>query len=53
MFTKVIRPGTVGTVVSYGDMLYRALDAVTTLRNEGVDVGLVNKGKNPTSSHRS
>ncbi|RXW15542.1 hypothetical protein EST38_g10314 [Candolleomyces aberdarensis] len=40
---EVIRPGTVGTVVSYGDMLYRALDAVTTLRNEGVDVGLVNK----------
>ncbi|KAJ2915326.1 hypothetical protein MD484_g5051, partial [Candolleomyces efflorescens] len=40
---EVIRPGTVGTVVSYGDMLYRSLDAVTTLRNEGVDVGLVNK----------
>ncbi|KAF9462295.1 thiamine diphosphate-binding protein [Collybia nuda] len=40
---EVIREGTVGTVVSYGEMLYRALDAVTTLREEGIDVGLVNK----------
>jgi transketolase C-terminal domain/subunit len=30
-------------VVSYGDLLHRALDAVDKLRDEGHDVGLVNK----------
>jgi len=30
-------------VVSYGDMLYRSLDAVTSLREKGFDIGLVNK----------
>ena len=32
-----------GFVVSFGDTLYRALDAVERLRGEGVDVGLINK----------
>ena len=32
-----------GFVVSFGDALYRALDAVERLREQGLDVGLVNK----------
>jgi transketolase C-terminal domain/subunit/transketolase N-terminal domain/subunit len=40
---EIIRPGTAGWVVSYGDMLYRALDAVEQLRARGIDVGLINK----------
>ena len=40
---EVIRKGTAGYVVSYGDMLYRSLDAVERLREEGIDVGLINK----------
>lgn len=39
----VIREGSAGYVVSYGEMLYRALDAVERARESGVDVGLVNK----------
>ncbi len=39
----VIREGTAGYVVSYGEMLYRALDAVERARAQGVHVGLVNK----------
>lgn len=40
---EVIREGSAGYVVSYGEMLYRALDAVDRARAEGIDVGLVNK----------
>lgn len=40
---EFIRRGSAGYVVSYGDMLYRSLDAVERLRQEGLDVGLVNK----------
>ena len=40
---EVVREGTAGTIVSYGDALYRALDAVERLRQEGIDVALVNK----------
>ncbi|KAJ5888719.1 hypothetical protein N7495_008760 [Penicillium taxi] len=40
---EVIRKGTAGYIVSYGDMLYRSLDAVENLRKEGLDVGLINK----------
>ncbi|MEM8885989.1 MAG: transketolase C-terminal domain-containing protein [Planctomycetota bacterium] len=40
---ELIRDGSAGFVVSYGEMLYRALDAVERLRAEGLDVGLVNK----------
>ncbi len=39
----VIREGTAGYVVAYGEMLYRALDAVERMREKGIDVGLVNK----------
>jgi len=40
---EVIREGSAGYVVSYGELLYRALDAVERARAGGVDVGLVNK----------
>jgi len=39
----VLRTGRDGWVVSYGDVLCEALDAVTQLRQEGLDVGLINK----------
>jgi len=39
----VLRVGTAGYVVAYGDAIYRALDAVERLRAGGLDVGLVNK----------
>ena len=32
-----------GYVVSYGESLYRGLDAVERLQSEGIDVGLINK----------
>ncbi|NET38713.1 MAG: transketolase [Cyanothece sp. SIO1E1] len=40
---EVIRPGTAGYIVSFGDGLYRSLDAVERLKQEGIDVGLINK----------
>lgn len=40
---EVVREGTAGYVVSYGEMLYRALDAVDRLGDKGLDVGLINK----------
>jgi len=40
---EVIREGSAGTIVSYGEMLYRSLDAVERLRAEGIDVGLIAK----------
>ena len=40
---EYIRKGTKGYIVAYGDTLYRALDAVERFREEGVDVGLINK----------
>jgi transketolase C-terminal domain/subunit/transketolase N-terminal domain/subunit len=40
---ETIREGEDGTIVSYGEMLYRCLDVVDRLRSEGVRVGLVNK----------
>ncbi|KGO47326.1 Transketolase, N-terminal [Penicillium expansum] len=40
---EVIRKGSAGYIVSFGDMLYRSLDAVENLRAEGLDVGLINK----------
>ncbi|QDT36083.1 transketolase C-terminal domain-containing protein [Stratiformator vulcanicus] len=39
----VIREGTAGYVVSFGETVYRALDAVIGLKEEGLDVGLINK----------
>jgi transketolase C-terminal domain/subunit len=38
-----VREGRAGYVVSFGETLYRALDAVERLREKGLDVGLVNK----------
>lgn len=40
---EVIREGTAGYIVSYGESLYRALDAVERLKQEGIDVGLIAK----------
>jgi len=40
---EVIREGTAGYVVSFGESLHRALDAVEKLKLEGIDVGLINK----------
>ena len=40
---EIVRRGTAGYIVSYGEMLYRCLDAVEQLRAEGIDIGLVNK----------
>ena len=40
---EVVREGSAGYIVSYGEMLYRCLDVVEKLKAEGVDVGLINK----------
>jgi transketolase len=40
---EIVREGTAGYVVSYGELLYRALDAVERARDAGIDVGLINK----------
>jgi transketolase C-terminal domain/subunit/transketolase N-terminal domain/subunit len=40
---EVIREGTDGYIVSFGEMLYRSLDAVERLKAEGLNVGLINK----------
>jgi transketolase C-terminal domain/subunit len=39
----IVRTGTAGYIVSFGDALYRCVDAVDRLKKEGIDVGLVNK----------
>jgi len=40
---EVIVEGKAGYVVAFGDMLYRSYDAVLRCRQEGLDVGLINK----------
>lgn len=40
---EIIREGSDGYIISFGAILYRALDAVETLKQEGLDVGLINK----------
>ena len=40
---EIIAEGKAGYVVSFGEMLYRSWDAVLRCRQEGLDVGLVNK----------
>ena len=40
---EVIREGEDGYVVSFGAMLYRAIDAVEKLKQGGIDLGLINK----------
>ena len=39
----VILEGTAGYVVSFGEMLYRSYDAVLRARQNGINVGLINK----------
>jgi hypothetical protein len=38
-----VRKGKAGAIVAFGDMVYRALDAVERLRADGLDVALINK----------
>ncbi len=41
---EIVREGSDGYIVAFGDMLYRAIDAVETLKTEhGLTVGVVNK----------
>jgi len=40
---EVIREGKDGYIVSYGEMLYRCLDAVERLKEESVKIGLINR----------
>ena len=40
---EVVREGDAGYIVSFGDALYRSLDAVERLKKEGINVGLINK----------
>jgi transketolase len=40
---EVVREGTAGYIVSFGEALYRSLDAVERLKQEGIEVGLINK----------
>jgi len=40
---EIIAEGTAGYVVSFGEMLYRSWDAVLRCRQEGINVGLINK----------
>lgn len=40
---EVIREGSAGYIVTFGETVYRALDAVIRLRAEGIHVGLINK----------
>jgi transketolase len=40
---EIIREEKDGYVVSYGEMLYRCLDAIERLKAEGIHVGLINK----------
>ncbi len=39
----VVREGTAGYIVSFGEVLYRALNVVENLKQQGIDVGLINK----------
>jgi transketolase C-terminal domain/subunit/transketolase N-terminal domain/subunit len=38
-----IREGKDGYIVSYGEMTYRCLDAILQLREQGMEIGLINK----------
>jgi transketolase C-terminal domain/subunit/transketolase N-terminal domain/subunit len=40
---EVVREGSDGMIVTYGEMVYRCLDAVEQLKAEGINVGLINK----------
>jgi transketolase len=40
---ELVREGKAGYIVSFGDALYRSADAVERLKQEGIEVGLINK----------
>jgi len=40
---EIIREGADGYIVSFGEALYRSLDAVERLKQQGINVGLINK----------
>jgi transketolase len=40
---EIVREGSAGYIVAVGDAVYRALDAVERLKQDGIDVGLINK----------
>ncbi len=40
---EVVREGSDGYVITYGEMTYRCLDAIEQLKNEGLSIGLINK----------
>ena len=40
---EIVREGDAGYIVSYGEMLYRCLDVVERMREEGINIGLINK----------
>lgn len=40
---EIVRSGTAGYIISFGEALYRSLDAVERLKQEDIDVGLINK----------
>jgi transketolase C-terminal domain/subunit/transketolase N-terminal domain/subunit len=40
---EIIREGSAGYIVSYGEMLYRCLHVVELLKKDGIDIGLINK----------
>lgn len=40
---EVLREGSAGYIVTFGDAVYRAVDAVDRLKQEGIEVGLINK----------
>jgi transketolase len=40
---EIILEGKAGYVVSFGEMLFRSMDAVLKCREQGLDVGLINK----------
>ncbi len=40
---EIVREGKDGYVITYGEMTYRCLDAIEQLRNDGLEVGLINK----------
>ena len=40
---ETILEGSAGYIVTFGEMLYRSYDAALRLRQEGLEVGLINK----------
>lgn len=40
---EIIREGKDGYIVSYGEMTYRCLDALLQLKDQGINIGLINK----------